>query len=88
MSPDKYENPGEGGAERVLVRPEGLVMGVWRGGGAVGTGVGGAGATDVGVGSVVIGADGKEDGGSGVREDDGLAADGGVGKPKAARRFV
>ena len=88
MSPDKYENPGEGGAEWALVRPEGLVMGVWRGGGAVGTGVGGAGATDVGVGSVAIGADGKEDGGSGVREDDGLAADGGVGKPKAARRFV
>mgnify|MGYP003390922309 FL=1 len=88
MSPDKYENPGEGGAERALDCPEGLVMGVWRGGGAVGTGVGGAGATDVGVGSVVIGADGKEDGGSGVREDDGLAADGGVGKPKAARRFV
>ena len=88
MSPDKYENPGKGGAERALDRPEGLVMGVWRGGGAVGTGVGGAGATDVGVGSVAIGADGKEDGGSGVREDDGLAADGGVGKPKAARRFV
>ena len=37
-------------------------MGVWRGGGAVGIGVGGAGATNVGVGSVVIGADGKEDG--------------------------
>ena len=50
--------------------------------------MGGAGATDVGVGSVAIGADGKEDGGSGVREDDGLAADGGVGKPKAACRFV
>ena len=88
MSPDKYENPGEGGAERALDCPEGLVMGVWRGGGAVGTGVSGAGATNVGVGSVAIGADGKEDGGSGVREDDGLAADGGVGKPKAARRFV
>ena len=63
-------------------------MGVWRGGGAVGTGMGGAGATGVGVGSVAMGTDGKEDGGSGVREDDGLAADGGVGKPKAARRFV
>ena len=89
MSPDKYENPGEGGAERALDCPEGLVMGVWRGGGAVGIGVGGAGATNVGVGSVAMGAaDGKEDGGSGVREDDGLAADGGVGKPKAARRFV
>ena len=62
MSPDKYENPGEGGAERALDRPEGLVMGVWRGGGAVGTGMGGAGATDVDVGSVIIGADGEEDG--------------------------
>ena len=37
-------------------------MGVWRAGGAVGPGVGGARATDVGVGSGVMGADGKEDG--------------------------